>query len=129
MKGHRIVGPLAITLGFVNVCVGLAWAGRTRAIIGYVVFDVIICLIIGGLLFWKRKRNMRRNAMNTPAAQNFRDANTAYSHVRGGSFGQNDFSRPPPSYAGAPTEQHVPLRTFDEGRHGTVEYYNVQPNK
>ncbi|KAK5080387.1 hypothetical protein LTS08_007685 [Lithohypha guttulata] len=134
MKGHRIVGPLSITLGTVNACLGLAWAGRTRAIVGYIVFDLIVIAIIGALLFWNRKRNMRRNARNTPAAQNFRGANlAAYSHVRSGSANENQFSVPPPSYdshrGNGHSEQHVPLRRFEQEQHGPTEYYSVQPNK
>ena len=68
---------------------------------------------------------MRRNALNTPAAANFREGNAAYSHVRGGS---QDFSRPPPSYGGGGDGANVPLRTFEQ-EHGPVEYYNVQPGK
>lgn len=129
MKGHRIAGPLSITLGFINACIGFAWAGMGRAIIGYVIFDLLVFIIVGSLVFLKKKRKMRKQAMNSNAAHNFREGTTAYAHVRGGSIheqGRADFTAPPPAYG-----QSVPLQTFEQQplTHGTAEYYSVQPNK
>lgn len=126
MKGHRIAGPLAITLGFVNACIGLAWSGKTRAIIGYVVFDLLVFIVIGGLVFMKKKRNARKNVMNTAAARNFRDVDTGYSHVRTGSMPNTDPYAAPPAYGN--NEQQVPLQTF-HGHEQRVEHYSVGPNK
>jgi len=129
MKVHRIVGPSSILLGFVNACIGLAWVGIPRAIIGYTVFNLLVVIVVGSLVLMKKKRKMRRDAMNSNAAQNFREGTTAYAHVRGGSTQQHgpaNFAAPPPAYG-----QAVPLQTFQQqpSTHGPTEYYSVQPNK
>ena len=132
MKGHKIVGPTAIMLGFINACIGLAWAGRPTAVrIGYAVFDLLVWVVILALVFFKMRRNRTKKAMNTPAAQNFRDTTTpAYSHVRGGSTSgqQVNFSAPPPAY-GHDAEARIPLQSMNRQEHGPVEYFNVQPTK
>lgn len=117
MKAHRIIGPLAIALGFSAAVLGLRMAGRTRAIIGYVIFDLLVWAVVLGLVYVKKRRNMKKGAMNTAAAQNFRDTNTAYSHVQG-----NDFEPAPAVYN--PNVQQIPLQS-----RGNFEYYSVQPNK
>lgn len=131
MKGHRIAGPLSITLGFINACIGLAWAGLRRAIIGYTIFNLLVVIVVSSLVVMKRRSKMKRQAMNSSAAYNFREGTTAYTHVRGGSIGRHgpaDFAAPPPAYG-----QSVPLQTFEQrplqSHYGQREYYNVQPNK
>lgn len=128
MKGHRIAGPLAITLGFTNVCIGLSWVGRPRVIIGYVIFALLVVIVIGSIVFWKRKRTMRKNAMNSAAAYNFREGNTGYTQGRGGTG--NGYT----SFEGAPAShgQSVPMQTFGQQHHAyeaPMEHYSVQPNK
>ena len=73
MIGHRILGPLTITLGLVNVCVGFNFAGNRRPIIPFVVISLLMIIFVSGVIFFVRRRRVRRGAMNTPAAQNFRE--------------------------------------------------------
>lgn len=115
MKGHRILGPVSITLGSVNVCIGFAWVGLRGAIIGYIMFTLLITIIIAGLVFMKNKRKMRQNAMNSTAAYNFRERQ-GMPMPQQGYYGQG---------------QGVPMQPMQPSgmEHGRVEYYNVQPNK
>ena len=108
MKGHRIAGPLSILLGFINACIGLAWAGRKIAIAGYTVFSLLVWIVVLSLVFWKKKRNMRRQAANSTAAQNFRDGQTYAAPTN------------PPAYPG------IAMQNMDSR---PAEYYSVQPNK
>lgn len=108
MKGHRIAGPLAIALGFINACIGLAWAGRRIAIAGWTIFDLLVWIIVLGLVFWRKKRNMRKQVAHSAAAYNFREGQM-YD---------------PPS--NAPGYQGVAMNDLDSR---PTEYYNVQPNK
>lgn len=125
MKAHRVAGPVAIGAGFSAAIMGLLLADRKRAVIGYVVFDLLVWIVIFALVFMKKRRDMRKGTMHTPAAQNFRDANTAYSHVRGDSFSRNNFQHMAPVYN--PNSQQIPLVQREGSQ--AVEYYNVQPNK
>ena len=76
MKVHRVIGPLAIALGIANGIVGFTWIGRNTTAITYSLFNVLIALVIGSLLFWKRKRDLKKGAMNSAAATNFREGNS-----------------------------------------------------
>lgn len=107
MKGHRILGPLMISLGSVNACIGFAWVGLRGAAIGYILFSLFIMLVVLSLVFLKNRRKMRRNAMNSTAAFNFREGQ--------GQYGQN-----------VPMQ---PMGGQGQQQHGPVEYYNVQPPK
>lgn len=100
MKSHRVLGPVSIALGSVNVIVGFAWVGLRGAIVGYVMFTLAASAIIAGVVFIRMKSKRRREAMNSNAAHNFREE-----------YGQN-----------------VPMQPMGP-QHGRVEYYNVQPNK
>lgn len=108
MKGHRIAGPLAILLGFVNACIGLAWMGRPIAIAGYTAFDLFVWIIVLSLVFFRKKRNMRKNAVHSAAAYNFREGQ------------MYDPPLNPPNYQG------VPMENLDAQ---PTEYYNEQPHK
>lgn len=99
MKGHRILGPLVVALGFVNACIGFNWVGLRGITIAYIIISLVITLAISGLVWMNNKRKMRKmGAANSAAAVNFRD---------GG---------------------NVPMQNMG-GNHGGVEYYNVQPSK
>lgn len=125
MKVHRVIGPASILAGFSAAILGLLMAGRKTAVIGYAIFVVIVWIVILGLVYMKKRRKMKKNAMNTVAAQNFRDAPTAYSHVRGGSLPRNDFEHAPAVYF--PNTQQIPLVSRETGQ--PFESYSVQPNK
>lgn len=71
-KSHRILGPLTTSVGVINGVLGFHFAGNNRAIIGYVVIVIIIAIIVTSLTLMKKRRSQRKNAMMTPAAQNFR---------------------------------------------------------
>lgn len=109
MRVHRILGPLSILLGFANACVGFAWAGMTRTILVYAIFNVLVAAVVGGLVFWKRRRTIRKGALNSAAASNFREGAT------------DQFAHGPPIYVGSQQphyqEQH------------DVPMYNIRPNK
>lgn len=105
MKGHKLVGPLGLALGFANACIGFAWVGLRRPLIAYAIISAVIWVVVGALVFMKSKKNMRRgNAANSAAAVNFREGQT------GG---------------------NVPMQNMEGpgGEHGRVEYYNVQAGK
>lgn len=89
-----------ISLGSVNAIIGFFWVGLRGAAIGYIAFSLFIMLIVLSLVFLKNRRKVRRQAMNSTAAFNFRE-------------GQ---------------EQNVPMQPMGP-QHGPVEYYGVQPNK
>jgi uncharacterized membrane protein len=73
MIGHRVLGPLTILLGLINVCVGFNFAGNRRPIIAFVVVTLLMIIFVTGITLWSRRRKMRKEAMNTPAAMNFRE--------------------------------------------------------
>lgn len=71
-KAHRVLGPLTVSVGLVNGVLGLRFAGNDHAIIGYLVVVIIMVIILSLLTLLKRRRSQRKNALMTPAAQNFR---------------------------------------------------------
>lgn len=71
-KSHRIIGPMTVSIGLVNGVLGFRFAGNNHAIIGYIVIVLIMVIIVTSLTMLKKRRSQRKNAMMTPAAQNFR---------------------------------------------------------
>lgn len=108
MRVHRILGPLSILLGFANACVGFAWAGMTRTIIVYAIFNVLVAVVVGSLVFWKRRRTLKKGALNSAAASNFRE-------------GASDQFHGPPMYVGS-QQPHFPSQN-------DVPMYSIRPNK
>ena len=102
MMGHRVLGPLTITLGLVNVCVGFNFAGNTRPIIGFVVVTVLMMVLVSGVVLLARRRKMRKQATMTPAAMNFREGQSQGAGA------------PPPSYPAATARggPAIPLQTY-----------------
>ncbi|RMZ78345.1 hypothetical protein DV738_g3863, partial [Chaetothyriales sp. CBS 135597] len=98
MIGHRVVAPLAITLGLVNVCIGFNFAGNNKPIIGFIVLIIIMVIIVSSSILIKRRRAVRKAALNTPAAMNFREGQEA-GRTQGAA---------PPSYS----TPAVPLESF-----------------
>jgi hypothetical protein len=101
MKAHRFLGPSTIVLGLVNCAIGFHFAGDNYAIIGFAVTTALMIIVVGSLVFCTRRRRVRREAMNTPAAQNFRQ-------------GQME-----PQFAGPfgfQQEEDVPLQPYGVGR-------------
>jgi uncharacterized membrane protein YfcA len=72
-KAHRFVGAAVIFIGIVNGALGFNFAGNNRAIIGYAVVVVLMVIFVTTLMFFKKRRTRRKNAMNSTAAQNFRE--------------------------------------------------------
>lgn len=110
MKAHRIAGPLVIVLGFSNALVGFAWMGLTRTMITYAIFNLLVIIVIGSLLFWKKKRDMRKAAMNSHAASNFREGNEyGLGHGPAVYYG----NQPPPVPSFAPQSGNgIQMQTF-----------------
>lgn len=73
MLGHRILGPATMGLGLGNCFVGFRFASNNRAAIILLVAAIIMIVGISLVLFFVRRRKMRKGAMNTPAAFNFRE--------------------------------------------------------
>lgn len=122
MKGHRVLGPLTMGLGFANACVGFSWVGNTRAAIGYAILNLLIIIAVSSLVLMKKKKKMREQAQTSAAAHNFREGQTYPPPPQG-------MGAPPPP---PPYGQSVPMQTFaSQGpqEHGAVEYYNARPNK
>jgi FtsH-binding integral membrane protein len=109
-KIHRFLGLTIILLGITNGALGLNFAennGRLPAYFGFVVFIAVI-FTLSQLIF--RRRSMRKNAVNSVAASNFREG--AYNvrlHNRG--------SR----------ENNLSQQSFGRADHGPPEYVNVMP--
>lgn len=105
MTVHRIIGPIVVVLGFITACLGFSFAGLPRAIIPWVIWNIVVVALTAGLLFFFRRRRVRRAAMNSTAAQNFRGGNA----------------------------ENVPLGDMRHKhaqpgqQHGPVEYISVQP--
>lgn len=98
---HRILGPFSVGMGLVNVIIGFRFAGTYRPIIGFCIVTVLVFTGIAALILLKRRRNMRKQAMQTPAAMNFRE----------GGYGA------PPVYGNAPPPGHgpaIPLQTYQQ---------------
>lgn len=109
MKGHRVLGPLTISLGLVNCLVGFRFAGNTRATIVFAIAMIIMFIFVGTLLFFKRRQRQRKAPMNTPAAVNFRE-------------GQME-----PEYAGGGQQQQEPLPLYGQAGIPLQTYANTPP--
>lgn len=105
MTVHRIVGPTVVILGFVTACLGFNFVGLNRAIIVWIVWNVLVAAVTASLVFFFRRRRLRRAAMNSTAAQNFRGDNVPLGDMR-----------------------HRHQQQQQQGyTHGPVEYISVQP--
>ena len=119
-KIHRYLGPAVIALGLINGALGLNFAFRNLAIAGYAIVVVLMIIFVSLLIWFKKRRQARKGAMNTPAAQNFRAA-----HYGGGpqyaAMGGGPRDDPEP-YEGAGADA-VPLQTVPYQR----EYSGAPP--
>ncbi|KAK5055179.1 hypothetical protein LTR84_012928 [Exophiala bonariae] len=75
MLGHRITGPVTMSMGLSNCIVGFRFAGNNRGAIIFAVAALLMIIFVCTVLFFTRRRKMRKGTMNTPAAQNFREGN------------------------------------------------------
>ncbi|KIW40827.1 uncharacterized protein PV06_07998 [Exophiala oligosperma] len=98
MKGHRVLGPGSILLGIVNTFVGFNFAGNHRGMIIYGVATFFLLLVVGGWTMIRRRQEMRKAPMNTPAAMNFRE----------GQYEPPQGPPPPPLYG----EGGIPLQSY-----------------
>ncbi|ETN37520.1 uncharacterized protein HMPREF1541_07142 [Cyphellophora europaea CBS 101466] len=99
---HRILGPFSVGLGLVNAVVGFRFAGHYRPIIGFVILTILIFTGITALILLKRRRAMRKQAMNTPAAMNFREGGY------GGGAAPPAYGSPPPGHMPIPLQTYQP---------------------
>ena len=117
-KTHRFFGPAVIILGIIDGALGLHFAdnnGKLPAYFGFVIFIAIICTLAQWVF---RRKNMRKNAMNSVAASNFREGQQAgygdvplqnyYEAQRNGDESVNasqvsfaQAQQPPPKYVNA----------------------------
>ncbi|KAK4940914.1 hypothetical protein LTR10_019068 [Elasticomyces elasticus] len=98
MKGHRVLGPSTILLGLVNCFVGFNFASNNHGVIVFGIAMLLMFIIVGSLTFFNRRRKMRKGAMNTPAAFNFRE----------GGMESGNGGPPPPLYG----EGGIPLQSY-----------------
>lgn len=75
MKGHRVLGPVTMSLGLSNTIVGFRFADNTRGAVVFAIAALLMIIFVCAILFFTRRRKMRKGAMNTPAAHNFREGN------------------------------------------------------
>lgn len=73
MKGHRVLGPASMSLGLSNCFVGFRFASNTRGAIVLAIAALLMIIFVVSVVFFSRRRKMRKGAMNTPAANNFRE--------------------------------------------------------
>lgn len=64
-----------MSLGLSNAFVGFSFASNTRGAIILGVATLLMIIFVFSVIFFTRRRKMRKGAMNTPAAQNFREGN------------------------------------------------------
>ncbi|KIX04546.1 uncharacterized protein Z518_05416 [Rhinocladiella mackenziei CBS 650.93] len=108
MKGHRVLGPSTIAFGLINSFIGFNFADNNRR--GMILLAIAIVLMltfIGTVLFFKRRRQVRKGPLNTPAAANFRE-------------GQME-----PGYADRQHPQSLPL--YGQGGIPLQNYANTPP--
>jgi hypothetical protein len=103
MKGHRVLGPGTMTLGLANVFGGFHFAGNNHGMIGFAVAMVLMFIFVGTVIFFKRRQTVRKGAMNTPAAFNFRQGQTEPGYT-----GPQQQQPPPPLYG----EGGIPLQNY-----------------
>ena len=70
-KVHRYLGPLVILFGVVNGALGFSFAGHHNYMVVYIVIVVIMICGTGALWFMRRRKQKRKEAMTSNAAQNF----------------------------------------------------------
>lgn len=89
-KVHRIVGPAVILFGIVNGAIGFNFAGRHGYTIIYSL--IVVIMIIGCLSIWllKRRRQRKKEAMTSTAAQNFRQPDVPLNTYGGWGSGQHE---------------------------------------
>ena len=103
-KAHRYLGPTIILFGIINGALGLHFAnddGKLPAYFGFVLFVAALCTLAQWVL---RRRTMRRNAVNSVAASNFREGSDVplRNYVRQDDLSRQSFARAdhePPQYA------------------------------
>ncbi|EXJ76840.1 hypothetical protein A1O3_10485 [Capronia epimyces CBS 606.96] len=100
MIGHRILGPGTVFLGLVNGLVGLHFAGNHPGLAGFAIVSVAIAagVVSVGIIF--RRRKVRKEAMNTPAAVNFREGQTDPGHTA------EQYPPPPYNHGGIPLQNY-----------------------
>ncbi|KIW19359.1 hypothetical protein PV08_03654 [Exophiala spinifera] len=103
MLGHRVLGPGSILLGIVNTFVGFNFADNHRGMIIYGIATFFLLLVVGGWTMIRRRQEMRKAPMNTPAAMNFREGQ--YEPPQG---------PPPPLYG----EGGIPLQSYSNAPPG-----------
>lgn len=111
MKGHRVLGPATIGLGLVNCIAGFRFASNNRGTIVFIIAMVLMIIFVGTVTFFKRRQNMRKQPMNTPAAANFREGQAA---------------GPAPGYQGAGYSAEAPLPLYGQGGIPLQSYANDQ---
>ena len=72
IKIHRVAGPTLILLAYVNGGLGFNLAQNNAAIIAEVVVIMLMVVFVWGCLYLKMRRQRSKDALRTPAAQNFR---------------------------------------------------------
>ncbi|EXJ86278.1 hypothetical protein A1O1_06648 [Capronia coronata CBS 617.96] len=80
MIGHRVLGPGTISLGLVNCFVGFRFADNNRGIVVFAIAMVIVIIFVSTMTTLARRRKLRKDVMNTPAAFNFREGQSAPSY-------------------------------------------------
>lgn len=80
-KAHRILGPGTMSIGLINGILGFQFAGNTHAIIGYIILTTLMLILVSVVMMMKKRRSQRKNAMMTPAAQNFRQGQAESAYV------------------------------------------------
>jgi Cytochrome domain of cellobiose dehydrogenase/Eukaryotic cytochrome b561 len=109
-KIHRFLGLTIILLGITNGALGLNFAennGRLPAYFGLVVFIAVI-YTLSQLIF--RRRSIRKNAVNSVAASNFRE----------GPYNVRLYNRDR-------RENNLSQQSFVKAEHGSPQYVNVMP--
>ena len=123
MKVHRVVAPLAIVLGIVNVLVGRAWSGNGLPIWGFVSLGcMVIALVLCLWVVQRRNAAKRGNAPANAAGWGFQPRTAAYTQIKP----EVDFNTVPAPYG----DRDVPLQSMDLGqRHENVQYYDPVPDR
>jgi len=111
MKVHKILGPLSVALGLINAIVGFNFAGDNRAIIPLVIVATLVTIFVGTVTYLKRRNSVRKQAMNSAAAENFRQGQMEPQYT--GQYGGPAI--PLQSYGDRPQPQTLPSYHSDAG--------------
>lgn len=114
MRAHRILGPSTLLLGLVNGVIGLNWVDNTRGMWGWIIVSGLLLIAIVMTGFFHNRRKMRKQAMHTPAAQNFRTGTPQQAY---GPVPQN-----------APYDQAIPLQSYRDDRNQPYDSAYAQNN-